>query len=155
MTKYEELISAANKFGVEIREIDLGTDKKCGRCLDNIIYINSRNSDIDKYEILSEELGHFKYTFGNITNLKDVRNLKQEYIARSFSYKSLVGITKLIEAHKARISNHDLADYLGVTEQFLIEALSYYERKYGNWYSIDNYIIRFNPLGVIEKFQDF
>lgn len=155
MTKYERLITKANEFGAEVREIDLGTNKKCGRCIDNIIYINSRNSEIDKYEILSEELGHFKYTVGNITNLQDIRNLKQEYTARSFSYKSLVGITKLIEAYKARISNHDLADYLGVSQQFLIEALSYYERKYGNWYSIDNYIIRFNPLGVLEKFEDF
>ena len=155
MTRYEKLLNSAHLQGINVYELDLGIDIPYGKCVGNNIIINNRSTEKEKLCVLLEELGHFKYTVGNITNLKDIRNLKQEYKARSFSYKSLVGITKLIEAHKSRISNHDLADYLGVTEQFLIEALSYYELKYGNWYEIDNYIIRFNPLGVIEKFQDF
>lgn len=155
MTKYEHLLNKAHLQGINVYELDLGIDIPCGKCIGNNIIINSKCTEKEKYCVLSEELGHFKYTVGNITNLKEIKNIKQENLARYFSYKSLVGITKLIEAYKLRISNCDLADYLGVTDEFLIEALSYYERKYGNWYQIDNYIIRFNPLGVIEKFQDF
>ncbi|MDQ0150712.1 ImmA/IrrE family metallo-endopeptidase [Eubacterium multiforme] len=155
MTRYEKLLNSAHLQGINVYELDLGIDIPCGKCIGNNIIINNRSTEKEKLCVLLEELGHFKYTIGNITNLKDVRNLKQEYTARSFGYNSLVGITKLIEAHKLRISNQDLAEYLGITNEFLVEALSYYEHRYGNWYQIDNYIIRFNPLGVLEKLQDF
>ncbi|MBM7835910.1 ImmA/IrrE family metallo-endopeptidase [Clostridium sardiniense] len=155
MTRYERLLNSAHLQGINVYELDLGVDTPCGKCINNNIIINSRSTEKEKFCVLLEELGHFKYTIGNITNLDDIRNLKQENTARNFSYKSLVGLTKLIKAYKLRIPNHELADYLGVTNQFLIKALSYYEQKYSNWYELDNYIIRFNPLGVLEKFQDF
>ncbi|MGL6186042.1 MAG: ImmA/IrrE family metallo-endopeptidase [Clostridium chrysemydis] len=155
MTDYEQLLETAHIQGINVYELDLGVDLPCGKCIDNCIVINKRISDKEKYCVLSEEIGHFKFTVGNITNLNDIRNIKQENTARSFSYQTLVGINKLIDAYKLRIGNQDLADYLGITNQFLIEALSYYEHKYGNWYAIDNYIIRFNPLGIVEKFENF
>lgn len=155
MTKYEKLLNSAHLQGINVYELDLGVDIPCGKCIGNNIIINNRSTEKEKSCILLEELGHFKYNVGDITNLKDIKNLKQEYSARSFSYTRLVGLTKLINAHKLKISIQDLAEYLGITNEFLVEALSYYEKKYGNWYQIDNYIIRFNPLGVIEKFEDF
>lgn len=43
------------------------------------------------------------------------------------------------------------AEYLGVTEQFLYDALKCYKQKYGIYTKIDNYIIYFEPcLGVFQ-----
>ena len=39
----------------------------------------------------------------------------------------------------------ETAEYLGVTEEFLNDALTYYKSKYGVYVSVDNYIIMFEP----------
>ena len=45
----------------------------------------------------------------------------------------------------------ETAEYLEVTEEFLLEALQYYKGKYGRYVTIDNYAIYFEPtLGVLE-----
>lgn len=48
--------------------------------------------ETEKYEILSEELGHFFTSYGDITNLSDIGNIKQENRARRWSYETTVGI---------------------------------------------------------------
>ena len=74
MTRYESLIVYAQRIGADVKEIDFCTTKKYGKNIDNIIYINSRMTEKEKYEILSEEIGHFKTTFGNITNQNKTEN---------------------------------------------------------------------------------
>lgn len=46
-----------------------------------------------------------------------------------------------------------MADYLHVTEEFLQEALDCYNGKYGQYASIDNYIIFFDTLGILELYS--
>ena len=42
---------------------------------------------------------------------------------------------------------------LGVTDEFLNEAIDYYKSKYGQYYIIDRYMIRFIPsFGICELF---
>lgn len=55
------------------------------------IVINSNISESEKYEILSEELGHFFTSYGDITNLSDI-GINQEKRARRWSYETTVGI---------------------------------------------------------------
>jgi len=43
-----------------------------------------------------------------------------------------------------------MAEYLDVDEQFLADALERYSLKYGKYITVDNYIIYFDPLGVLE-----
>lgn len=42
MTKYENLLNEAHTQGAKVIEIDLGTDTPCGKCINNIIILNSR-----------------------------------------------------------------------------------------------------------------
>ncbi|AUM91547.1 ImmA/IrrE family metallo-endopeptidase [Clostridium botulinum] len=154
MNKYEKLISEAQKQRIEVIEINLGTDKPCGKCIDNMIFINSRINIKDKYCILAEELGHYHLTVGNITNQSKIENRKQECIARRWSNRKLVRILDIIRAHEAGTRNrYELAEFIGVSESFLDECINYYKAKYGTCFTIDNYTVYFEPtLGIVKMF---
>lgn len=154
MTRYEKLIIIAEKQGVEVRELDLGTDKPCGRCLDNIIYINIRISESSKYEILAEEFGHFKTNHGNILNLNSLTNQKQEFKARREGFKLLVKPCDIINAAKNGANNLDeMADYIGISTKTFLEILDDFKKQYGIRLRIDNYYLMLEPnLGIIKDF---
>lgn len=156
MTFDEMLIEAESKYGLSVKEKPLKYGLK-GLYKNGKILIDKKIvTDVERKCILAEEIGHHETTSGDIIDETDISNRKQEIIARRWAYRRMVSLTKIVVAHQVGIRNiYELADFLGVTENFLKEALNYYENKYGNWYSIDNYIIRFNPLGVLEKFEDF
>ena len=44
----------------------------------------------------------------------------------------------------------EMAEFLDVPEDTLQEALNYYHHKYGICTILDNYVIYFEPLGVLE-----
>ena len=66
-----------------------------------------------------------------------------------------IGLSGIIQGYHARCQNrHKLAECLGVTEDFLQDALECYKEKYGIMVQQDGYIIMFEPaLAVIEKFN--
>lgn len=151
---YERLYKEAEHLGVSIYERPLTTRIK-GLYADNVIWIN-RNipTKTEKACILAEELGHYHTSIGDIIDQKDIRNRKQEKIARLWAYEKLVPLSKIVQAHKAAIRNkHELAEFLDVTEQFLEDALKRYKEKYGLTKQVDNYTICFDPLGVIDWFE--
>ena len=153
---YDELIIEAEKDGLKIKELPLSYGLKGLYKNGKIILDSNLKTNNERNCILAEEIGHHYTTYGNIIDENDISNKKQELFARKWAYKKLVGILDIINAFKIGVRNrYELAEYLNITEVFLQSALDYYEIKYENWYEIDNYIIRFNPLGVIEKFQDF
>ena len=81
-------------------------------------------------------------------------NRKQERCARAWGYEKLVGIIRLIEAFKAGVKNrYELSEYLNVTEEFIKEALEYYKQKHGLYFKIDNYVVYFDPLVVMEVWE--
>ncbi len=102
--------------------------------------------------ILAEELGHYHTTVGNITCQSAAPARKQELRARVWAYNELIGLHGIINSYQYGCrSLHDTADYLEVTEEFLLEALQYYKSKYGIYTTLDNYVIYFEPsLGVFE-----
>ena len=154
MTKYEKLIMEAEKIGAEIRELDFGTPKPCGRCLDNIIYINNQITDKNKYEVLAEELGHYHLTVGDITDLSDVRNKKQELKARRYGYNLLIEPDDLVHAMKNGCNNkYEIAEYLNISESCFDEIIEDFKKQYGMGILVGNYYLQFEPyLGLIKDF---
>lgn len=152
MTKYEELACKAEKFGIEVIEMNL--EGKCGYILNNTVFINGSMDDACKRCVLAEELGHYLKNVGDITNQLKIKNKKQEVLARRWSYEQLVGIVDLINAHKHGCNTkYDVIEYLNITEDILENALNYYKCKYENGYKIDNYWINFNNgLEIFEMF---
>lgn len=149
---YEALLDEAHQEGLTVKEKPLKYNN--GRIKGKRIAIRKDiETSAEKACVLAEELGHYHTTVGDITDLSDSQNRKQERQARLWGYNKLIGLTGIIQAFRAGChSRHETAEYLGVTEQFLQECIDCYTEKYGEYAKIDNYIIFFIPnLAVMEE----
>lgn len=149
---YEKLLHEADSNGIIVKEKNI--PGYGGRIYGNRIAIHDGlETTTEKACVLAEELGHYHTTVGDITDLSDSQNRKQERQARLWGYNKLIGLTGIIQAFRAGChSRHETAEYLGVTEQFLQECIDCYTEKYGEYTKIDNYIIFFIPnLAVMEE----
>ena len=87
--RYEGLLKEAVSLGVYVLEKPLKGRIK-GLYSDNVILISKNlTSDIEKYCVLAEELGHHHTTDGDILDQTSVDNRKQELRARSWAYNEL------------------------------------------------------------------
>lgn len=153
MNSYEELINEAYNENIIVIEKKFKSNAK-GLCKGKKIGISSSIATIkEKRCVLAEEIGHCHKTVGNILDQTIVSNVKQELTARKWAYERLIGIVDLINAYESGIRDKfELIEYLEVTEEFLSEAITYYKKKYGLYYEIDNYIVYFEPFGVLKIF---
>lgn len=151
---YERLLSEALDNGLTVKEKNFKSKAK-GLCKGTIIGISKKlPTSIDKKCILAEELGHYFTTIGDITNQSKIENRKQERKARGWGYDKLIPIHKLAEAINYKVqSRYELAEYLEVTEEVLLESLNYYKEKYGLYCYFNEYIICFEPLRLMKKFK--
>lgn len=102
--------------------------------------------------VLAEELGHYHTTVGNILDQTDVSNRKQERTARLWAYNKQIGLSGLVKCFEERCRNkYEMAECLGVTEEFFHDALECYRQKYGISVSYDCYEIYFEPTLLIHK----
>ncbi len=149
---YENLLGEFENE-IKIRELPLKYNLK-GLYRNGTIIIDSKLTDTEKRCILAEELGHHCTSYGNILDQDKISNRKQEIIARRWGYNRIIGIVDLINAWNHGINNrHDLAEYLNVTESFLLDTIEYYKAKYGEYYEVDEYFITFEPnLNIIKLF---
>ena len=148
---YEELqIQYKN---LNIVEMDLSeVNGLKGLYFDGNIAIEKDMSKREKSCILAEEIGHYCTSSGNILDQTDTMNRKQEYRARLYGYNLKIGLTGIIQAYEAGARNlYEMAEFLDVTEKYLMEALECYKSKYGIYAEIDNYIIYFNPKLAVMK----
>ena len=137
---------------VHIAEMDLSDVSGLkGLYYNGCIAIEQGLSSNEKCCILAEELGHHYTTVGNILDQSSVSNRKQELRARMWAYNKLIGLMGIIKSYEHGCqSYHEMAEYLDVTEEFLRDALKRYHQKYGVCTTVDNYIIYFEPLGVVK-----
>jgi|SRR5690625_2359480 len=152
---YERLLIEAYKNDVDVYEKTMKTRNK-GLYGDNVIWINDNiETSIEKACVLAEELGHHHTSSGDILDQACLGNKKQERLARSWAYKELIPLKKIIGAYKEGVKNkYELAEYLDVTEAFLIDALKRYKEEHGLYTNLGKYTIYFEPLGVLELFDN-
>ena len=150
---YEDLLEMSDKESLIVREKDI--PGYGGRIYRNRIAINRDLTQKQKACVLAEEIGHYKTSTGNILDQSDTENRKQEYRARLYGYNLKVGLMGIVQAYEAGCSNlHETAELLDVTEEYLIEVLDAYRRKYGCGTEFDNYIVMFEPyLTFIRKLE--
>lgn len=152
LDKYEELLDEAIENNITIFEhYDFSGTRIRGLYCDSYVALSDTlETNAQKICILSEEMGHFYTSNGNIIDMSIPENIKQEHQARAWAYNKLVGLGGIISAYNAHCQNlYEAAEHLGITEEFLADALSYYRCKYGTFATIDNYIIYFNPTLVV------
>lgn len=156
MSKYEELLTVADKSNVTItNQFDLsGTRLKGLYCGSTIALNRDMYIESEKACVLAEELGHHYTTVGNIMDQSITENRKQERRARIWAYTKMISLSDLIRSHYEGCQNrYEIAENLEVTEEFLIECLNYYKEKYGLCTRCENYVIYFEPLGVLELYK--
>lgn len=153
MTKYEMLLDKAEQCNLKIYDnYNLKDTNLKGLYCDGSIALSSDlRTAAEKYSVLNEEIGHHFTSFGNIIDMSDSSNRKQELRARLWGYNNAIGLSGIINAYKHGCrSRYEIADFLCVSEQYLCEAIDAYKEKYSPFKQIDNYIVYFEPFGVLE-----
>lgn len=148
---YEDLLLEAESKGLIVKEKPLPLSD--GRITGKRIAIRKDIPTLTKKaDVLAEELGHYYTTVGRIVEQNTVDDRKQERRARLWAYNKRVGLSGIVDAYKAHCTNSsEMAEFLGVSENFLLEALECYRQIYGYGIMVDNYMVHFEPtLQVFE-----
>lgn len=153
--EYEKLLNQySDELVIEETELNNLKGIYANTRFGNVVLIHKNLTQTEKRCVLAEEIGHHHTVIGDITDQSNIVNIKLENKGRAWAYEELVPLINIIKGYLARcINRFELAEFLGVTEDFLIEAIEYYNRKLGPFYQIDNYLIRFEPLGVFDYFE--
>lgn len=149
--KYDALLDEANAEGISIKERPFKTYD--GRIKGKDIYLRKDMNTTEKACVLAEELGHYYTSVGNIIDMDSSSNRKQERQARLWAYNKQIGLKGLISAYEhGCTASHEIAEYLDVTEEALQECIEFYRDKYGEYKTVEHYIIFFIPhLAVLKK----
>lgn len=150
MDRYETMKDYAEEHGLSVEEKPLKYND--GRIRGNKVLIRSDiPTRIQKAAVLCEEIGHYETAVGNILDQSVTANRKQELRGRIWAYNRLIGLTGIIKAYRSGCRNrYEMAELLEVPEDVLQDALDYYHSRYGLFTQLDNYVIYFEPLGVME-----
>lgn len=154
---YDDMLSDAQAIGLNVREKPLRGYN--GLIKGNRVAIK-RDLPTTKHKacILAEEIGHYKTTVGNILDQDETKgdrqkaldNQKQEYRARKWAYDYMIGINGLISAvNNGCYTVEDMAEYLDVTEEYLLRAIDNYRGRYGVGVTYDGYFVQFEPYFTI------
>lgn len=153
MNKLEKLEQEAFENKVKVHDYYLGEESLKGLYIDRNIAINtSVNNSVEKTCVLAEELGHHHTSVGDILDMSDSGNRKQERQARLWGYNKLIGLRGIIRAYEAGCqSSHEVAEMLDVTEEYLQDCIETYRDKYGLGTEIDGYYVMFIPHLTVWK----
>lgn len=147
---YEALLNDADAEGLNIKERPFRTYD--GRIKGKDIYLRKNMDSTEKACVLAEELGHHHTSVGDILDMTDVSNRKQERQARLWGYNKLIGLRRLVEAYEHGCHDrYELAEYLEVTDEYLQECIDCYRDKYGVCTTVDDYYIMFIPSLQVGK----
>ena len=151
MCNYENLLHDADIMGLDVKELYFESDAK-GLCKGEKIGIRKELSKTEKACILAEEIGHYYTTTGNILDQRDTNNRKQEMKARKWAVDKMISIEDLFRATEQPCRNlFEIAEYLEVTEEFLLEALEVFKKRYGHSYKHEDKTIVFCDYGFCIK----
>lgn len=154
MTNYEKLLDNATKDTVTVIEnYSFESQRFKGLYCDGVVALNENmKTDTERACVLAEELGHHYTAVGDILDQSSAENRKQELRGRILAYNKLVGLRGIINAYNHHCQDAtETAEYLGVTEEFLNDAITYYKGKHGIYATVDNYAIIFEPsIAVVE-----
>ena len=128
-----------------------------GLYYDDCIYIEKNLPSCMKKIVLAEEIAHYETSVGNILDLQDIRNNKQEYEARRLAYERLVTLDNLVKCYKQGLTESwQIAEYLELDTKFVEEAIENHKVKHGLHFTHGDYFFRFtgNQLEVFSFLEE-
>lgn len=151
MCNYEQLLHDADMVGLTVIEKEFESNAR-GLCNGKKIGIKKDMPLNEKACVLAEEIGHFHTTVGDITDQRDTSNRKQEMIARKWAVDKMISIEDIFRAAEQPCSTlYEIAEYLEVTEEFLLDALEVFKKRYGHSYTHEGKTIVFCDHGFCIK----
>ena len=142
LSQFELLIIKAQSEGVDVLELPLRNGAEYAKYVDKCIGINANLPDNIKQELMAEELGHHRKTFGNITDKSDVRNLKLEIIARREGFKILLKPSDFLEPlNKGARNLYEFAEHFSLSEKTLLNIIYDWKKIYGIGITIGDYYL--------------
>lgn len=149
MSLYEDLVIKNNH--IPIGDNFKSTSNFKGLYDMGVIVIDKQLSETRKAEILYEELAHHKLTWGDITDQSQFNNRKFENYAKRAGYQAALPLRLIIEAYCYGVSNlYELSNYVQLSENYILEAIDVYKKKYGLDVYYKGYVIKFEPLQVFK-----
>lgn len=137
-------IKYAEEHGIKLYELPFAHSD--GLCYGNHIGLRKGMTEAEKTCTLAEEIGHHLFTVGNILDQSKTENRKQEHKARRWAYNKQIEQSDLIAAVKNGYRNSfDIAEYLGVTEAFLNEAIEDFRKQYGVGVVVGDCFLQYEP----------
>lgn len=147
--EYERLIMEYPQVKIIEKALPKGLP---GLYYDKVIEIDKFKNKYEKHCILAEELGHYETTYGDITDLNDMRSVKLEQIARRWGYEKIVSLDRLIDCYeKGQTTLEEVCVNLEVTPEYLKNVIDYYIEKYGIYKLYKEYKINFDPLNIKKR----
>lgn len=100
-----------------------------GLIVEDTVYLNKKLSHQELVATIAEEVGHFETSPKlDITDYHNAKNIKNEYIARTWSYKKLVPFNDLLSFIKDKevVHDYELAEEFEVPEDIIEKAIKMY-----------------------------
>lgn len=149
MSLYENLVIEHDYL--KIRDVHALPSGYEGFYSDGYILIDKSIPNFRKAEVLFEELAHHKLTWGDITYQSQFNNRKFENYAKRAGFQAALPLRIIIEAYHYGISKlHELAEYVELSEEYIILVIEFYKKKYGLSTYFNGHVIKFEPLQVFE-----
>lgn len=152
---YSELIELAQELGLKV------TDKYYFEADLNAFILNDKIKISDKLLMIEErkcalieEIAHFLINNGNITDLRNIENSRQEYRAHKLAVNMMIKLTDIVDAvlYLGDDANeYNVAEHLGITVKFLNEAIEIYRKTYGTKVDLGSCTVSFIPTFVVTE----
>ena len=105
----------------------------------------------ERAAVLAEELGHHHTTPVNLFTAPAPLQALYERRAAAWAANALVPLSSIVAAWRSGVrSRWELAEYLGVTEEFTIRALELHRARCGLSALVDGHLITFDLLHIQE-----
>ena len=131
-------------------------DHQDGLIIGKTIYLRPGQSAIELAATISEEIAHYLTSVGNITDLDNPTNQKQEKKARDIGAVMLVSPYDIIDCFEAGcVSIWECAEHLQVSEVTFKDAVKWYARKWNGIKTENNYTLLFQADGTVAVLKSF
>lgn len=139
MNRLEELYGEAFDLGIDVLHIEIPVSGMDAAYLNangsEKIFLRNEGTSNEQICWMAEELGHHYTGDSRILHYDCIKDWRAEARARRWAHIRLLSPDAIQTAARNSADIYDLADALGVTVQFLCEAIEAFQAK-GNWLPI-------------------
>lgn len=154
MNDAEELMAQYSELKYKFEP--LMPEHQDGLIIGDTIYLRPGQSLIELTATVAEEIAHYLTSVGDISDLDDSENQKQERKAKDISAVMLVSPLDIIDCFEAGCVNvWECAEHLQVSEITFRDAIRWYARKWSGIKTENNYTLLFQANGTVAVLKSF